>query len=179
MADAPADAYERKFISTFSGVYDGGGEAGCSIENYWYRLMSEQNHRQGLFPYAEKAILKNIILHGASAAKHTDVWDGQNVNAMFGCLVGEARNCIISKCSIVNDSIGDRYLSISVTNVGTSSSSAMGSLVGLASDTTLSDCSVAGLSLSLESREDTWGNKNYPWEDSSVSVPIRRCPIAR
>lgn len=161
MADAPADAYERKFISTFSGVYDGGGEAGCSIENYWYRLMSEQNHRQGLFPYAEKAILKNIILHGASAAKHTDVWDGQNVNAMFGCLVGEARNCIISKCSIVNDSIGDRYLSISVTNVGTSSSSAMGSLVGLASDTTLSDCSVAGLSLSLESREDTWGNKNY------------------
>lgn len=161
MADAPANAYERKFISTFSGVYDGGSDEGCRVENFRYRLMSEQNHRQGLFPYAENATLMNIALYDASAAIHEDVWDGQNVNALFGCLAGEARNCKISKCSVVTEPIKDEYLTILVKEVGTSSPSSMGSLVGLAQDTSLSDCKVAGLSLSLESREDSWGNKNY------------------
>ena len=156
MADAPADAYERKFSNSFTGTYDGGSTIGCVIENFRYRLYGEQNHRQGLFPHAKSATLKNIKLEDASGATQQDVWDGQNVNALFGCLVGEAQDCAIQNCDVVANKTQNEYLAIEVAEVGTSNASAIGSLVGLATNTTFSGCSVNGLSLSVESRFDAW-----------------------
>lgn len=156
MSEARADKYEKKFTNTFAGTYDGGSDEGCLIKNFRYRLFSEQNHRMGLFPYAKDATLKNIHLFDDSGDVQTDKWDGENVNALFGCLAGETLNCSISNCSIDVQNPKDKQLIIQVANVGTSNSSAVGCLVGLATNTTLEKCTVSGLTMTLECRESEW-----------------------
>lgn len=113
--------------SSFQGTFDGDGHK-------IYNLKFDSNQYTGLFGYMANATVKNLIIEAPE-------YSSSRGNTYLGALAGYVKNCKISNVTILNPKF---------THSGqTSSYGYIGGLVGQAENSTIENCAVENIELTI------------------------------
>ncbi|WP_139651336.1 prepilin-type N-terminal cleavage/methylation domain-containing protein [Raoultibacter phocaeensis] len=192
-----ADAKTIKFDNVFTGSYDGGSEAGCTVKNVQrcldvsYYVGDSSNtsvsRGSGMFPKiegtkSERAEIKNIAIEISGSDFGEDAggvyrWSTNSPYAHVGILIGTMEYCDVQNCSIVGSEESVPTINLVLLS---GQVRGWGVLFGGAENCTVSSCRVESITfVASRNSEGVWNGSPRigGLGGQAISTAINECTV--